>query len=83
MRPEQMRKIAAASSAGFAMPITAQVDGEEPDVMDSRRSPFDADWSRRMLDDLHEDQRVSDMIQDVGEENVVPTDEQREKIEDL
>jgi len=83
MRPEQMRKIAAASSAGFAMPITAQVDGEEPDLMDSRRSPFDADWSRRMLDDLHEDQRVSDMIQDVGEENIVPTDEQREKIEDL
>jgi hypothetical protein len=87
MRANDMIRIARASSAGFAMPITAQFEDEGlgydmEDTPGSSPQP-DKDWARRMLEDLRNDEDVFQQGQDVGPENVAPTDEQRTKIDDL
>jgi len=87
MRPDDMKRIARATSAGFAMPITAQFEDESmdwnrEDTPGSSPQP-DGDWARRMLEDLRNDEDIFQQGQDVGEDNIVPTDEQRSQIGDL
>ena len=85
MRSDDMKRIARATSAGFAMPITAQFDDEMDPEWDREDTPSrpDRDWATRMLEDLRNDEDVFQQAQNVGEENVVPTDEQRSKIDQL
>lgn len=80
MDAKRLKKIAAASSAGFAMPITAQMEDENPPSM------FDRNWAddtTRMFDELQDDQGIAEMAESAGVDNVVPTGEQMGKIDEM
>lgn len=80
MGPDQMKKIAAAASAGFAMQITAQMNDM---TQTADPATYDADWAREMLGDLKSDQGIADMANEVGVENIGPTPKQRSRIDEM
>jgi len=89
MRPEDMKRIAKAASAGFAMQITAQTDDDERPFdrdwaqTNDDEGPFDRDWAQRMLRDLQQDEDVFQQTEGLDPNDIAPTPEQRAKIDAL